>query len=164
MQLKRQLDRIDEPRRLTPRHNRTLIEQGSLIAPAVPSRLSFAREQFKVRPADEPLNALAHAIRLPAVFAPLLYYETANVFGFARWLAACCEQALFGIGTRPISKAGKIIRVVPGRTVELHPIEGDRLVLEAPSFDQLESARQERIGRPQEQRAIVGGKFRNWQR
>lgn len=60
---------VNKPRRLPASSYRAAIEQRDLIAPAVPSLISFTREQLEIRPRHEPLDALAYAIGLAAVFA-----------------------------------------------------------------------------------------------
>src|SRR5262249_37031519 len=143
-QSQRQERGIDKSRRLATGLNRSCIEQAGLISPAMPARRCFAGEQFKIRASDKPLNTLAHAIRLSAMLATLLYDKTPYVFRSALRLAAGCQQALFRVGTGPIAKAGEVVRIVSRRAVEFHPIERDRLELKTPALNQVESARQKR--------------------
>src|SRR5262252_3283955 len=75
-------------------------------------------------------------------------------------LAASGKEARFGVGARPI--AGPPVQAPA--LGELDPDERQRLVSEAPGLDQLKSLREVWPGRPQEQRAILGGELADRQR
>ena len=64
---------LNQPGWLPPRLHRPLVEQGDLISPTVPTPLSLPREQFEVRPEDQPFDAL------PALLIDFRLHEPCQV-------------------------------------------------------------------------------------
>ena len=138
-----------------------MIKEARLIAPAIPARFGLSGEKLKVGATHEPLDPLSHLIRLATVFAPGLDDKLSHIPTPSLRLAASRKQALFGIGSGPISEAGEEARAL---AVLLDPIETNGLVLETPCANELEGLIQERVNGPQEQRTIIGREVSNRER
>jgi hypothetical protein len=133
------LGSIYKTRWLPARLRTAVVKQTDLIAPSIPTQLGVTGEEFHVRTIDKPFDPFPNAVGLPAVFAAGFYDKTTYIFGLARRLAAGCEQTQFGIRSGPKTHSGKVVGVVLGGSIELHPVKAHCLVFEAPCPDEIES-------------------------
>jgi hypothetical protein len=100
---------MHQSRWLPPRGYRPLVKQASLIAPAIPTALRLTRKQFEIWPGYKSLDPLTDAVGLSAVLTAFLDHKPPHVLCKAWWFAACCQQALLGIGPCPIAEPSEEI-------------------------------------------------------
>src|SRR5262249_57562964 len=99
------------------------------------------------------VDAVWHLIGFGGVFTSGRNNKLSHILGPSLRLASGGEQALFGIGSRPITKPSKE-SLAPAAL--FNPIEGNGLVLEPPCTNERKGLIQKWVNGPQEERAIAG--------
>ena len=132
-----------------------------LVAPGAPTGNFLPGKQlcpwYVPAETDNPLPCL---IGLAGMFPPGRDDQAGHACADTPGLSACCQQADFGVGMRPVAPSEEIAGV-PGSA--LNPGERGGLVGKTPRLNDGQGIGQMGMHGPQKQEAVRGGNASDWQ-